>query len=97
MTACHLCLLLFFYGILNFKTGELNYVNGGHNPPYIVGRNGELKAMELTNGLALGAFEGFDYKNKIIKLDEGDTVFLFTDGVTEAMDVNFEQYTRSPA
>lgn len=82
-----------FYGILNFKTGELNYVNGGHNPPYILSKNGELREIELTGGLALGAFEGFDYKNKVIQLDKGDTLFLFTDGVTEAMDTNYNLYS----
>lgn len=82
-----------FYGILNFKTGELIYVNGGHNPPYILSKNGDLKEIELTGGIVLGAFEGSEYKSKVINLQQGDTVFLFTDGVTEAMDVNFELFS----
>lgn len=82
-----------FYGILNFKTGELNYANGGHNPPYILSKLGELKTIELTGGLALGVMEGFPFKNNVIQLNPGDTVFTFTDGVTEAMDPEFELYS----
>ena len=82
-----------FYGILNFKTGELNYANGGHNPPYILSKEGELKTIELTGGLALGVVEGFKYKNNIVHLKPGDRIFTFTDGVTEAMNPDFELYS----
>ncbi|MCK9210668.1 MAG: SpoIIE family protein phosphatase [Ignavibacteriaceae bacterium] len=82
-----------FYGILNFKTGELNYTNGGHNPPYILSKDGELLTVELTDGIALGVIEGVEYKNNVIQLKPGDTIFTFTDGVTEAMDVKYELYS----
>jgi len=82
-----------FYGILNFKTGELNYANGGHNPPYIISLDGELRKVDLTGGLALGVMEGFMYKNNILHLKPGDTIYTFTDGVTEAMDPEFELYS----
>jgi sigma-B regulation protein RsbU (phosphoserine phosphatase) len=82
-----------FYGILNFKTGELNYANGGHNPPYVISANGDLLKVDLTGGLALGVMEGVMYKNNIIHLKPGDTVYTFTDGVTEAMDPDFELYS----
>lgn len=82
-----------FYGILNFKTGELNYSNGGHNPPYILSKDGELKTVDLTGGLALGVVEGFKYKNNIVQLKPGDRIFTFTDGVTEAMNPDFELYS----
>jgi phosphoserine phosphatase RsbU/P len=82
-----------FYGILNFKTGELNYSNGGHNPPYILSNEGELQTVDLTGGLALGVVEGFMYKNNLIQLKPGDTIFTFTDGITEAMNPGFELYS----
>lgn len=82
-----------FYGILNFKTGELNYANGGHNPPYILSASGTLKEIELTGGLALGVTEGITYKSNKIQLKPEDTVFTFTDGVTEAMDKDYELYS----
>jgi phosphoserine phosphatase RsbU/P len=82
-----------FYGIFNFKTGELHYANGGHNPPYVVSKNGELKTVELTGGLALGVVEGFQYKSNKLQLEPGDIFFSFTDGVTEAMDPEGELYS----
>ncbi len=81
-----------FYGILNFKTGELHYTNGGHNPPYVLSKSGELKTIDLTGGVALGIVEGLEFKSNKIMLNPGDTVFTFTDGVTEAMDKEFELY-----
>jgi sigma-B regulation protein RsbU (phosphoserine phosphatase) len=82
-----------FYGILNFKTGELHYTNGGHNPPYILSADGTLKPVELTDGLALGVFENVEYFSKKIQLNKGDIIFTFTDGVTEAMDKDSNLYS----
>ncbi len=81
-----------FYGILNFKTGELHYTNGGHNPPYVLTKTGELNTIDLTGGIALGIMEGLEFKSNKIYLNPGDAVFTFTDGVTEAMDKEFELY-----
>lgn len=82
-----------FYGILNFKTGELQYANGGHNPPYIVTKEGEVKIMELTGGLALGVMDDITYSSTKIQLNRGDSIFSFTDGVTEAMDKKLQLYS----
>jgi len=75
-----------FYGILNALTGELQYANGGHNPPYVVHRSGEVVRLEGTGGMALGAFEAATYTAKRADLQHGDALLLYTDGVTEAMD-----------
>lgn len=74
-----------FYGILNFKTGELHYANGGHNPPYVVSEDGTVKEIELTGGIALGVIDDATYESKKIQLKPGDLIYSFTDGVTEAM------------
>jgi phosphoserine phosphatase RsbU/P len=84
-----------FYGILNFKTGELYYSNGGHNPPYILSPDGTLKLLELTDGIALGVIDEVDYKSKKIQINHGDTIFTFTDGVTEAMDSELKLYSEA--
>ncbi len=82
-----------FLGILNIRTGELEYSNGGHNPPYIIRINGDLETVETTNGMALGVVKDFHYKSKKVLLRKGDTIFLYSDGVTEAMNDKDELFT----
>jgi sigma-B regulation protein RsbU (phosphoserine phosphatase) len=84
-----------FYGILNTRTGELHYCNGGHNPPYLLRADGQIEALELTGGIALGAMKNTAYKSKKMALQSGDGIFLFTDGVTEAMDRNSELFSEA--
>jgi sigma-B regulation protein RsbU (phosphoserine phosphatase) len=74
-----------FYGILDIRTGEVEYVNAGHNPPYIVSSS-ETKAVDMTGGMVLGVFEELAYPSKRFSLNPGDRLFLYTDGVTEAND-----------
>lgn len=80
-----------FYGILNTQTGEVDYVNAGHNPPYILSANG-LRAVEMTNGLALGVMEDFNFESKTLQLNNGDQLLLYTDGVIEAMNLEETPY-----
>lgn len=73
-----------FIGVLNVKTGELNYCNGGHNLPYIASEEGEVTEIEDVGGLLLGKFENAPYQKGTVQLNPGDTIVTFTDGVTEA-------------
>ncbi|MBC8146441.1 MAG: SpoIIE family protein phosphatase [Bacteroidetes bacterium] len=82
-----------FYGILNIKTGEIKYTNAGHNPPYLIKKDGSLAEVESTGDIVLGAMEEFPFKIKTMTIEPGDTFFTFTDGVNEAMNINFEEYT----
>ncbi len=82
-----------FYGVLDYRKGELTYANGGHNPPYIVSSKGKVTPLELTGGLALGVAEGITFSSKKIQLEKGDTIFTFTDGVTEAMNNDYDLYS----
>ena len=82
-----------FLGILNVRTGELEYCNGGHNPPYLLRKNGDIEPVEMTGGMALGIVEGFSYQSKKIHIGEGDTLFLYTDGVTEAINRDEELFS----
>ncbi|WP_340104349.1 PP2C family protein-serine/threonine phosphatase [Rhodohalobacter sp. 8-1] len=75
-----------FYGVMNLKTGELSYCNGGHNLPYIQSKDGSVKELENVGGLLLGKFEEAPYDMTTIQLSPGDAVVTFTDGVTEAED-----------
>lgn len=73
-----------FYSILDIKTGVLTYCNAGHNPPHIIRKNGAVETMTKSHGMALGVMGDVTYKEDQITLNEGDTFFLYTDGVTEA-------------
>jgi len=82
-----------FYGIFNTTTGELEYSNGGHNPPYIMKADGKVQFLKMTGGIALGVMEEMSYGVDRIELQSGDGIFLYTDGVTEAFNANGIMYT----
>lgn len=84
-----------FYGILNIKTGEVIYANGGHNPPYHLLKDGSVKDLDLTGGIALGIMDDLPYNMNTIQLSPGDGLFLFTDGVTEAFNAADELYSEA--
>ena len=81
-----------FYGIYNIKTGEVTYCNAGHNPPYLLKSNGEVKALPLAKDPMVGAISDIEYHEESIQLEKGEMLILFTDGVTEAMNVSFAEY-----
>lgn len=81
-----------FYGRLNILTGEIDYSNAGHNPPYVVHENGKVDMVPAQGNMVLGAVENFQYRNDKITLEKGDMLFTFTDGVTEAMNRDGEQF-----
>ncbi|WP_242849000.1 PP2C family protein-serine/threonine phosphatase [Syntrophomonas palmitatica] len=84
-----------FLGILHIPSGQVVYANGGHNLPYIVRKDGSFGMLQKTSGMALGVMEGLHYGQNSIKLNNGDTLLLYTDGVTEAMDTQGELFTES--
>lgn len=77
-----------FTCILNVKTGELVYTNAGHNPPFIQRSNGVLERLDTLHGPVIGAVEGITYGENQTTITSGDSILLYTDGVTEAMDVD---------
>jgi sigma-B regulation protein RsbU (phosphoserine phosphatase) len=81
-----------FYGILDLANGEVVYCNGGHLPPCKIGKDGTVIAIETTGNLALGIMGNTVYKTKNIRLEPGDGLFLYTDGITEAMDADSLEY-----
>ena len=80
-----------FYGILNTQTGEVDYVNAGHNPPYLLSTEG-ISKIEMTNGLALGVMDDFNFESKKLHLKKGDQLLLYTDGVVEAFNLEETAY-----
>jgi len=83
-----------FLCILNLKTGELTFTNAGHNPPYLM-LSGKLKRLENRHGPIVGAVEDLVYKEDTIILKSGDMLLLYTDGVTEAMNVDQQLYSEA--
>ncbi len=80
------------YAVLDPKSGKLTYANGGHNPPIILKADGSTELLPLTGGVALGVVDEFEFMCKIATLAAGDSVVLYTDGVTEAIDSVDEEF-----
>ena len=78
-------------GILDLNTGKLTYANAGHNPP-VVKLGNEVKYLHSKPGFVLAGFEGFKYSKFDLQLQRGDKIFLYTDGATEATNLNNELY-----
>jgi phosphoserine phosphatase RsbU/P len=78
-----------FYGILD-KDGTLSYSNGGHNPPVLV-RRGSVQRLE-TGGMILGMFDFARFEQATLALEPGDTLVVFSDGISEAPNTAGEEY-----
>jgi sigma-B regulation protein RsbU (phosphoserine phosphatase) len=82
----------FFWGLLDAAKRTLNYVNAGHNHPYLVRANGQMERLE-KGGMILGIMSTLvPYEEDTIQLEAGDFLVMFTDGVSEAMNKNGEEY-----
>jgi ABC transport system ATP-binding/permease protein len=82
-----------FYGILNIHTGTVTYSNAGHNPPILMKKDGSVSKVPSTGDMILGAINDASYHEKELKMSPGDNLFLYTDGVTEAMNTKHELYS----
>jgi len=72
-----------FYAVINTKTGEMNFANAGHNPP-IVGQKQDYHYLKCKPGFVLGPLKDVFVTNETYQLKNGDTLTLYTDGITEA-------------
>ncbi|MFH1995496.1 MAG: CHASE2 domain-containing protein [Candidatus Omnitrophota bacterium] len=80
------------YLIIDTKEGTINLASGGHMPPVLVkAADGSIHLLEVKEGMPLSLMEG-DYSESVTKFDPGDALILYTDGVTEAMDMNNNMY-----
>ncbi len=85
--------ITFFIAILNSKTGELDILNAGHNPIFLLRSNGDLEEIE-AGGIGLGMLDfGIPYSGKKSTIEVGEKLFLYTDGIPEAMNANEEEYS----
>ena len=81
-----------FYGIYNIRTGEVTYTNAGHNPPYLMKSDGTVEELPLSKDIVAGAIDDYEFTEDTLQLEKGDTLLLFTDGVTEAIDKDEKDY-----
>lgn len=79
-------------GKLDLSTGKLTFVNAGHNPPIICRKNGKAEYLKTKPNLVLAGMDITRYRKNELMLEPGDAIYLYTDGVTEANNINEELY-----
>ena len=81
-----------FLGILDLKTGHMDYCNAGHNAPLFITQDGKVSTINVVPNLPLGLFSGFPYEGEETTIDKQMMLYLFTDGVNEAENKNNELF-----
>lgn len=84
----------FFYGVLDAKENRLTYCNAGHNPPWLIRRDGSSWELQ-AQGAVLGQFPQWSYRQSEVRLGAGDELLLFTDGLAEAGNAKEELFGES--
>jgi sigma-B regulation protein RsbU (phosphoserine phosphatase) len=81
-----------FAGCLDLATGDVEIANAGHNPPYRLGRDGSVTKVTEPRGVPLGVLDAFDFPTGRLRLAPGEALYIYTDGVTEALDAREDQF-----
>lgn len=84
-----------FLGIVDLKTGNMSYVNAGHNPPLLRKSNGKFEWLEVKKNCILAVLPDAKFAKQTIQMNKGDMLFAYTDGVTEAIDLDLGFYTET--
>lgn len=84
-----------FYAIYNVATGELEYTNAGHNPPYLLCNNNQVRMLPKSQNFIVGVFDDFVYQKDRLVLEKGDALIMYTDGITEAFNIQREQFSEA--
>ena len=84
-----------FIGILDLPTGRLRYCNAGHDGPYLIDSENHVEALEVKANIPIGLFDDFEYEPQQTSIKAGTTLFLYTDGLTEAKNSASEQFAMS--
>ena len=80
------------YAAFDAATGRVDYVNAGHPHPLLVKADGSAHYLPGTQGMALGVMDGLSYNKASVVLERGDLLLMFSDGVTEAMNEQAQEY-----
>jgi phosphoserine phosphatase RsbU/P len=81
-----------FLGIFDTRNGSFEYSNGGHNLPLLISPGSSISQLENCGGIVLGVVKDCEYESTRISLKPGDSLFFYTDGITEAMDMANEEF-----
>ncbi|MCK5456936.1 MAG: serine/threonine-protein phosphatase, partial [Melioribacteraceae bacterium] len=85
--------ITFFIAVLNPDNGELDIINAGHNPALLLRKDGKMEKIG-AGGVAFGMFDmGLPFEGQKLILEKGERLFIFSDGIPEAMDVEEEEYS----
>jgi len=83
-----------FMGYIDLQSGSFTYVNAGHDPALLKKAGGEFVSLDGKPSFVLAGFENVKYREEEVTLSPGDTLYLYTDGVTEAMDPKYQLYSK---
>ncbi len=81
-----------WFGVLQLSTGKLTFVNAGHEDVIISDKDNGFDVYKTKHGLPIGTLKSYKYENNILKLSKGSKLFIYTDGVTDALDKNGNRY-----
>lgn len=84
-----------FYGIYHYKTSMMDYTNAGHNPPYLLRGGRTVECLPVASNFVVGVFDDIEFESNTLTFGIGDTLLLYTDGVTEAFNDKREQFSES--
>ena len=82
-----------FCVILNIDTGEIEFANAGHNPPLVRSNGGNFEFIQMPKGFVVGPMPDMEYECRNLILEPDDVIFMYTDGVTEAMNPESRQFS----
>jgi phosphoserine phosphatase RsbU/P len=81
-----------FIGILDLRTGVVEYVDAGHEPPFVLRENKEVEVVKKISGMALGIDPSYEFKSEMLTLQPNETLFLYTDGVPDANNLEGDRF-----
>ena len=81
----------FFVGVLDLASGHLDYANAAHNPPLVL-RGSEVSTLPCESNIPVGVMPGWSYTVETLQMEPGDSLFLYTDGLNEAEDIEHQQF-----
>lgn len=81
-----------FCGILDLRTGKVEYSDGGHEPPFVIRHGERVELVDKVGGMALGFMDGIPFSTGYVQLNPGDSLVLYTDGVNEALDLESRMF-----